>query len=267
MASDFDGTLAGLVSDPWGATIVPAARRALRRLAVAQGVQVALLSGRTVLDLAGRARVGGVRYLGDHGAEWATAPRGFRPGALQVQREPASPAQIAMAEHLRREVPQAVAEAWLIVEPKGSALTFHFRAAPDIEAARARIVAATDAVDPSGVLVRSGGRRSLELRPAGATDKGTALLRLIEEHRPRVVVMLGDDHTDALAFDALRRARSRGAAEGLAIAVAGHVDTHARVAERADHVLSSPREAARFLGLVAEARCGGPGVSSRARSR
>ncbi len=259
VASDFDGTLASLVSDPWGATIVPAARRALRRLAVAPDVQVVLLSGRTVLDLAGRARVGGIRYLGDHGAEWATAPRGFRPGALKVQREPASSAEIAMVERLRVEVPQALAEEWLIVEPKGSALTFHFRSAPDTEAARARVVAATDAVDPDGVLVRSGGRRSLELRPTGATDKGTALLRLIEESRPRVVVMLGDDHTDALAFDALRRARSRGTVEGLAIAVAGHVDTHARVAGRADHVLSSPREVARFLGLVAGARPAEPG--------
>jgi trehalose 6-phosphate phosphatase len=265
VVSDFDGTLAGLVSDPWGATIVPSARRALRRLALAPGVQVVLLSGRTVLDLAGRARVGGIRYLGDHGSEWAAAPRGFRPSALQVQREPASPAQVAMAERLRLEVPQALADAWLIVEPKGSALTFHFRTAPDVEVARARVVAATDAVDPTGVLARSGGRRSLELRPAGATDKGTALLRLIEEHRPRAIVMLGDDHTDALAFDALRRARSRGAAEGLAIAVAGHLDTRAGVAERADHVLSSPREAARFLGLVAAARCAGTGVSPRSR--
>ncbi|HZV99949.1 MAG TPA: trehalose-phosphatase [Candidatus Deferrimicrobium sp.] len=265
MVSDFDGTLAALVSDPWGATIVPAARRALRRLAIAPGVQVALLSGRTVLDLAGRARVGGIRYLGDHGAEWATAPRGFRPGALQVQREPASAAENTMVERLRLEVPLAIAEAWLVIEPKGSALTFHFRAAPDTEAARARVVAATDSVDPAGILVRSGGRRSLELRPAGATDKGTALLRLIDEHQPCVIVMLGDDHTDALAFDALRRARSRGAVEGLAIAVAGHVDTRAGVAERADHVLSSPREAARFLGLVARARCAEPGVRPRSR--
>jgi trehalose-phosphatase len=167
-----------------------------------------------------------------------------------------------MVERLRLEVPLAIAEAWLVIEPKGSALTFHFRSAPDTEAARARVVAATDAVDPDGVLVRSGGRRSLELRPSGATDKGTALLRLIEESRPRVVVMLGDDHTDALAFDALRRARSRGMVEGLAIAVAGHVDTHARVAGQADHVLSSPREVARFLGLVARARFAEPGLGT-----
>jgi trehalose 6-phosphate phosphatase len=267
VASDFDGTLSGLVSDPWGAAMVPAARRALRRLAVAPGVQVVLLSGRTVLDLAARARVGGIRYLGDHGAEWATAPRGFRPAALRVQREPTSPAEAAMAERLRREVPGVVGEAWLVVEAKGPALTFHFRAAPDVDAARARVVAAADAVDPGHLLVRSGGRRSLELRPAGATDKSTALLRLLGEHRPRVAIMLGDDHTDALAFEALHGARWRGSLDGVAIAVAGHADTQAGVAARADHVLASPREAARFLALLADGRRPGPGGPGARRAK
>jgi trehalose-phosphatase len=254
VVSDFDGTLSGLVSDPWGADMVPAARRALRRLAGAPGVEVVLLSGRTVLDLSGRARVGGIHYLGDHGAEWASASRGFRSAALRVQREPASPAEAATAQRLVREVPRVIEEAWLVVEDKGSALTFHFRTAPDIEAARTRLVAVVDAIDPDHALARSGGRRSLELRPSGATDKGTALLRLLAEHHPRAVVMLGDDHTDTLAFEALREARSRGSVDGVAIAVAGHADTRAGVAARADHVLASPREAARFLGLLADAR-------------
>jgi trehalose-phosphatase len=254
VVSDFDGTLAELVSDPWGAAIVPAARRALRGLAVAPRVQVALLSGRTVADLASRARVGGIRYLGDHGAEWATPPRGFRIAALHVQREAADPAEVAMARLLEREVPKAVTDAWLVVEAKGPALTFHFRSAPDVDAARDRVVAAVEALDPGRMLARSGGRRSLELRPPGATDKGRALLRLIEQHQPRVALMLGDDHPDAFAFDPLRQAHARGAVDGLAVAVEGHPDLRAGVAERADHVLSSPREAARFLGLLASAR-------------
>ena len=239
LASDFDGTLARLVTDPWGATIIPTAQRALRRLAASPHVHVVLVSGRTVHDLASRARVGGISYLGDHGAEWADAPRGFRPAALRVQREPAAAAELAIAEHLRAEVPRAVPEPWLVVEAKGPALTFHFRGAPDIDSARARVVAATDAIDPGGVLLRSGGRRSLELRPHGAADKGVALRRLIAERRPRAVIMLGDDHSDALAFDALRSARSEGRILGLAIAVAGHADVSAAVAPRADLVLPS----------------------------
>ena len=108
VASDFDGTLASLVSETGGgATIVPAARRALRRLAVAPDVQVVLLSGRTVLDLAGRARVGGIRYLGDHGAEfgpsptWLPARRARRPSASRPAR-PRSPWSSASGSRCHR---------------------------------------------------------------------------------------------------------------------------------------------------------------------
>lgn len=251
VASDFDGTLAPLVADPWGATIIPAAQRALRQLAAMSDVSVALLSGRTVADLAGRARVGGIGYLGDHGSEWAAAPRGFRPRALHIEREPASTVEAAMARRLQEEVPRAVPEAWLVVEAKGPALTLHFRAAPDIDAARARLQAACDAIDPARVLVRSGSRRSLELRPRGATDKGVALRRLIADGRPAAVIVLGDDHSDALAFETLRERRSAGAISGLAIAVAGHPEVSRAVAPSADLVLPSPDAAATFLGLLA----------------
>jgi trehalose-phosphatase len=267
LVSDFDGTLAGLVPDPWGATIVPAARRALRRLAAVEGVTIALLSGRTVPDLAGRARVGGVHYLGDHGAEWAVAPRPFRAAGLRVTREPASTAETSTVELLARAVPRLVGEAWLVVEDKGSALTFHFRTAPDVDRARERVAAAVEALDPGHVLARSGGRRSLELRPAGASDKGAALRWLIERLGPDVVVMLGDDHTDALAFATLRASRRSGRIDGLALAVAGHPDGRAQVIAHADGLLASPRETARLLTLLAGAlhgRSTAPGGVDRA---
>ena len=251
VASDFDGTLAPLVADPWNARILPGAQRALRRLAAVSNVHVALISGRTVPDLARRAGIGGASYRGDHGAERAEAPRGFRPAALLGQREPASAAETAMAARLKAEVPRAVNESWLVLEDKGPALTFHFRAAPDVGMARARVAAAVDAGDPDAVLRRSGSRRSLELRPPGASTKGDALRDLMEEWKPTAVLMLGDDRNDALAFDALREARTAGRIEGLAIAVAGHADVTQGVAAHADLVLSSPRETARLLTMLA----------------
>ncbi len=254
LASDFDGTLSQLGPDPWAAAIIPAAQRALRRLAARPDVHVAFISGRTAVDLASRARVGGVSYHGDHGAERADARRGFRVATLAVIREPADPAAAAMAERLKVEVPQVVDEPWLVLEDKGPALTFHFRAAPDIDAARTRVSAVADAVDPTGVLFRAGGRRAYEMRPAGATTKADALACLIDEHAPDGVLMLGDDRHDAGAFDALRAARSAGRIRGLAVAVAGHADVTHDVAAHADLVLAGPREAARFLALVASHR-------------
>jgi len=250
IASDFDGTRSRMVSDPWSATLIPGARRALRRLGAMPDVHVALISGRTVADLALRARVGGISYRGDHGAERAEAARGFRSTALRVEREPASVPVAAMAARLKSDVPGSIDEPWLVLEDKGPALTFHFRAAPDVDAARARVVAAVDAVDPAGLMTRSGGRRAYELRPPGASTKGDALRGLIDAYEPDVVFMFGDDRNDALAFDELIAARAEGRFSGLAIAVAGHPDVTAGVGDHADLVLRSPDATARFLDML-----------------
>jgi trehalose-phosphatase len=250
VASDFDGTLSRMVPDPWSAAIIPGAQRALRRLSAMPDTHVALISGRTVADLAQRARIGGISYRGDHGAERAEAARGFRPTALRVEREAVTEAVAEMASRLKSEVPRQVDEPWLVLEDKGPALTFHFRAAPDVEAARARVIAAVDAVDTTGLMSRPGGRRSCELRPPGASTKGDALRALIDDHGPDTVLMIGDDGHDALAFDALRAFRDERRVVGLAVAVAGHADVTADVGPRADVVLRAPEAAARFLGLL-----------------
>ena len=72
--TDFDGTISEIDPDPMGARILPLARRALRRLArIAEErpdrLALAILTGRAVDDAAVRARVGGVRYLGNHGID------------------------------------------------------------------------------------------------------------------------------------------------------------------------------------------------------
>jgi trehalose-phosphatase len=251
LVSDFDGTLAMPMVDPWAATIVPAARLALRRLSAREDVEVAFLSGRTALDLADRVRVGGAAYLGDHGTQRAVARRGFRPRALEVAHDHMDEALTSVVRSLIEAVPRVLSEPWLVIEDKGSAVTFHVRGAPDVDEARARVLAACDAIDPAGLLVRSGGRRALELRPPGASDKGAAMRRLIDERQPDAVIALGDDPSDALAFEVLRRARDADLLSGLAIGVASRAEVSELVVPHADHMLGSPVEAARFLGLLA----------------
>jgi trehalose-phosphatase len=262
LASDFDGTLATPALDPWQTAIVPAAEMALRQLARTAGVHVALISGRTVTDLAARAIVGGAIYLGDHGAQRAVARLTFEGGSLPVEHEVAPSHVAAMAETLRREVPRLVEAPWLVLEDKGAALTFHFRAAPDIESARQAVAAAIDAVDPGRVLHRAGGRRAQELRPPGATTKAVALARLIDELRPATVLMMGDDRHDNGAMDVLRSARAAHRIDGLAIGVDGPVALLDEVAAHADLVLAGPDDVAVFLGLLADAMRGMDGPSA-----
>jgi trehalose 6-phosphate phosphatase len=251
IVSDYDGTLAEIRLDPWAASIEPGARRALRRLASADGVTVVLLSGRTAVDLAERTRVGAAVYLGNHGLERGLLPRGGRADHLRVETADGHESFGPMALHLADAVPRIVPEPWLIVERKPPAVAFHYRSAPDIAAAAVRVREAVDRLDSEGAFVRHGGRRVLELRPPGATAKRDALLDLLAEIRPAACFLFGDDRGDAEAFKVLVEARSAGTTDGLAIAVRSQADPTGDGARAADIVLPSPADAARLLSGMA----------------
>jgi trehalose 6-phosphate phosphatase len=251
LVSDFDGTLARIVTDPWGATILPPARRALRRLAAAPGVSVAVLSGRNALDVASLTRVGGAIYLGDHGLQRGWLARGRRAATLEIVPDPAFAAYVADAEGIATEVTRGIPEPWLIVEAKGPSVAFHYRGAPDIPAAGERVAAIVEAADPEGRFSRFRGRRIFEIRPPAAATKGEAFRTLLDEVRPAAAIVLGDDRSDAQAFGVLTECRQAGRLRGLSVAVHAHAEMPPGVAEAADIVLASPHEAAAFLGGIA----------------
>ncbi|HEU5203610.1 MAG TPA: trehalose-phosphatase [Candidatus Limnocylindrales bacterium] len=260
IVSDFDGTLSPIVLEPTAARIVPAARAALRRLARLaeerpERVRVVVLSGRAARDVAGRVRVGGVAYHGNHGIEAGTLARRGRAEQLEVASDalldPFVPGATALGRAVARELGSP---SWLFVEDKGPSVAFHFRQAPDPERARAALLEAISAVETEvgdHGLAAIDGRRVIEFRPAEAGGKGTAVERLIERERPGAVLVMGDDRTDAEAFEAVRAARRAGRLEGLAIAVLSHLETPPEVHETADAALPDPAAAARVLTLVA----------------
>lgn len=252
VVTDFDGTVARIVDDPWGAAILPLGRRALRALAGMPQVHVVVLSGRTARDAAARVRVGGVVYLGNHGMERAFLRRGGRPERLRTQVDDAAHEAVHAAERLSDEVPRLIDAPWLVVERKPPAVAFHFRTAPDLAQASASVLAAVEALDPGGILERFPGRRVLELRPYGAVAKGEALKALVERYAPSAVFMLGDDVSDAMAFRALRELRAAGTTDGIAVGVKARPDfVPPGVLEAADVVLGSPTDATRFLAALA----------------
>ncbi|HEV8488620.1 MAG TPA: trehalose-phosphatase [Candidatus Limnocylindrales bacterium] len=262
VVSDFDGTLAAISPDPMGARIEPIARRALRRLARLAGqspdrLSVVVLSGRTALDVAGRVRVGGVRYLGNHGLEGGDLARSARADRLPVAIEPALAGWVEPATALGDAVAANLGHPdWLFVERKGPSVAFHFRQAADPDAARLAILEAIESAERAlgGTgLASLEGRRIVELRPAGAGGKGAAVERLIDSLRPGGVLVLGDDRSDAEAFETIRRARARREIDGLAVAVHAAAETPPEVVASADIELAGPRDAARLLSAVAAA--------------
>lgn len=255
VVSDFDGTIARIGLDPWGARPEPLAQRALRRLAGQSGVEVVLLSGRTAVDLAGRVRVGGATYLGNHGLERGHLPRGVRAEALVVVADPSHDGHLAESRALAAEVVHEIDQPWLIVEPKFPAVTFWYRAAPDIPNAASRVRAIVDRLDPTGRFERFPGKRYLELRPPGATEKRDAVAWLLRDRQPATAILIGDDLADALAFDVLRKARADGSVTGLAVGVHAFGEVPPQVAAAADVILDSPLETARFLAALDRALC------------
>jgi len=273
---DFDGTVAEIDPHPMGATILPAARRALRRLArlaraAPDRLTVAILSGRTAADVARRVRVGGVLYLGNHGNE-----RGWLPPRRSAERLEVTllPALLPFAERARRLGATVAAELarvvgrtagaepvappeWLYVEDKGPAVAFHYRAAPDPAAALAALekaIARAGADGATSGFRRLDGRLVVEFQPEPTFDKGRAVAHLLEEVRPGAAIVLGDDRSDALAFAVVGEARGSGRlAAGLAVAVEGGREVPPEVRTAADLVLARPRDAARLLARLAAA--------------
>jgi trehalose 6-phosphate phosphatase len=88
----------------------------------------------------------------------------------------------------------------------------------------------------------------VNLLPPLHINKGSAVRRLVRDHRLRAVAYFGDDLTDTHAFRALAAMRRRGQARTLSIAVLAP-ETPARVRRLADATVGSVEAA---TGLLAE---------------
>ena len=218
-------------------------------------VAVAVLTGRTAADVAARVRVGGIRYLGDHGLQDGTYPRGGRAESIVTTYRGDHAAAHGPAERLAARVPELLDRPdWLYVERKGPSVAFHVRQAADPAIARAAVVAAIETANaeiPPHDLAHYRGRLVVDMRPRSAGGKREAFESLLAELRPATVVAFGDDSSDADAFDALRSARAAGAIDGLAYGVTGPRGMPDDVREAADVVLDTPHDAARVLAAIA----------------
>ncbi len=189
IASDYDGVMARLRDEPSAAVPEPGVAEALARLAGAEGVTVALVSGRGVADLQTTSGfVGPYRWVGSHGAEFD----GPLTGELADRRD-------ALVERLS---PLVAGTPGAKLEVKPASVAVHVRLVQDRTAASALLAAAESLADPS--LTLKPGKDVLEMAMTDA-DKGDALRRLREELGSAGTLYLGDDVTDEDGFRALGR--------------------------------------------------------------
>jgi trehalose 6-phosphate phosphatase len=229
VATDYDGTLATIVENPSEARPLREAIVALRALASLPGTHVAVISGRSLADLADLSGLGDHAMLvGSHGSE-------FDQDFVQTL----SPEQAHLRNRLVDEMHRVAAgEAGFRIEPKPASVAFHYRSVGGAAAERALAELVAGAASWDGVRVKRG-KKVLELAVVH-TSKGDAIDTIRHRVGAGAVVYLGDDATDEDAFVRLT-------GPDLALKV-GEGETSAAFR------LDDPTEVARFLARLAEER-------------
>ena len=241
LVTDLDGTLAPIVTVPSQARPVAGAIEALqalrRRLAV-----VAVVTGRAVHDA--RRILGSpgdeLLVIGNHGLEW------LEPGADAAEMDDTLEPLRATLAALLASVPTLPG---VEIEDKGLSATIHYRRARDPESARARLLKSVLGASGGDIEVREG-RRSIELRPVGRGDKGTALRAVVQRFGLRGLVVAGDDATDLDMFAAARELRSEGVRSAVLGTAGGH-EVPPEIAATVDVLLPDPVAFVRLLGRLA----------------
>lgn len=241
LATDFDGTIAEIVTDPDGARARDDALAALSKLATSPGVHVAVVSGRTMESLHERtSALVSIYRVAEHGA-FLEAPDGSTLGATHVAPAATLDALAGLASSHRARVPG------MRVERKTSSVAVHVReVAPAGREAASEMLAAFRAAALHAGLVVLEGRQVVEARDALATKETALAFVLSRLPEGTCVVYAGDDTTDE---GAIALARQRG---GVGIYVASAERPTPKV--EADLVLPDPRAWAELLSRIATAR-------------
>lgn len=231
---DIDGTLAPIAERPEAAAVPDAAREALRALAGRYGM-VACVSGRRAAEARRLVGVQGLIYVGNHGLE------ALWPDGDEVRLDPATSKGEARAREFIAGIDRARLDAvGLRIEDKGPIQALHWRGVPSPAAAELQAKEVAALAQASGLAPRWG-RKVLELRPMAGIDKGSAILRLMLDHRQlRRALYGGDDRTDLDAFRALRWMVSSDRLEQAVCVGVSSEEGPAELAELADLVIEGP---------------------------
>ncbi len=242
---DVDGTLAPIVESSVDARVEESTRELLAALGDRYEC-VACISGRSAVDARRIVGVEGIAYAGTHGAEL------LEPGADSPQLPPdlagwREPVHDFVADRDGGDL-SALA---IRIEDKGPVVAFHWRGAPDEQAAATRLDAIAEEAGAAG-LATHWGRMVLEIRPPIPIDKGSAVDTLVRRCRARTALFGGDDLTDLDAFAALDSLVAEGALDAAVRVGVQSLEGPLEIVERADLVVDGVEGVARILELLSD---------------
>jgi trehalose 6-phosphate phosphatase len=237
---DVDGTLAPIVRHADDAHVPEPTRALLIRISRGYRV-VACVSGRRATTARRIVSIGSISYVGNHGGELLRAGR----TAVETEPEFARGGQQVRAFAERAWADGSLMRLRVRAEDKAEIAAFHWRGAPDEDAAEAAVRAVAQAAEAEG-LHPHWGRKVLEIRPPIEVDKGAGIGWLLGESDVDHAVYVGDDTTDLDAFRGLR-----------ALVATGRLESAVCVGVRSDE---TPPELEREADLLVDGPAGVRGV-------
>ncbi len=200
---DIDGTLAPITRHADDAHVPEPTRAQLIEVAERYAV-VGCISGRQASIARRIVALGSIAYVGNHGAEL------LEPGGQGVEIDPefceyeqtvkafATDAYTSKLQRLR-----------VRAEDKQAIAAFHWRGAPDEDAAEAAMRDVAERAEDEGLFTHWG-RMVLEIRPPVTMNKGRGVRRLLGGRDLAAALYVGDDKTDLDAFDGLHELVAEG---------------------------------------------------------
>ncbi len=191
LAFDFDGTLAPIVRDPEAAAMRSRTTALLAK--VAKLYPCAVISGRARADVMKKIHALPLRAVfGNHGMEPSSKLRAWRRLAARWQ---------------ARLVSSMPPIAGLVIENKGVSLAVHYRKARARADVRRLVLGTATGLRGTRIIE---GKMVVNVLPAGAPGKGTALLLLCKRLHCESAIYVGDDDNDEDVFALARQIRLLG---------------------------------------------------------
>jgi trehalose 6-phosphate phosphatase len=230
---DVDGTLAPIVRHASDAHVNETTRGLVIRVARRYGL-LACVSGRRAADARRIVGIGSLLYLGNHGGEI------LRPGATEPEMDP----DLARWGQRIREFAERALEGELRrlrvrSEDKAVIAAFHWRGAPDEEAARSAVAEVARQAEEEGFATHWG-RKVLEVRPPVRLDKGAGIVALLRDAGMSSALYAGDDATDLDAFRGLEELVASGLLETAVRVGVGSDEGPSEIIAAADVVVEGP---------------------------
>ena len=230
---DIDGTLAPIVRHADDAHVPEATRAVLIEVSRRYRL-VGCVSGRRAATARQIVAIGTITYIGNHGGEL------LRPGSTRPEGDPELEAWAGRVRDFAAHADSGERQRLRVRrEDKGAIAAFHWRGAPDEEAAERAVREIAEQAEREGFAVHWG-RKVLEVRPPVEFDKGLGITALLRGEHTAAALYVGDDTTDLDAFRALRRLADAGELQdALCVAVASD-EAPPDLAREADLTVDGP---------------------------